>query len=176
MKLFKKHVITGCESDGLRGVPYLTRWRLIETSLGAIYLHKFHRSDGKDLHDHPWAFASIILWRGYIEETPDGAQEVWEGSVAEGEAMLARNERWQYAGYGVGDSMLLVRPGRNRNRKRVWPATILFRRAKHIHRVELIDEKPAWTLIIRGPYVRTWGFWVDGIWESFKDYFVRRGC
>lgn len=45
-----------------------------------------------------------------------------------------------------------------------------------IEQRRLIDEKPAWTLIIRGPYVRTWGFWSDRGWESFKDYFVRRGC
>lgn len=160
MKLYKKVVITGCESDGLRGVPYLTRWRLIESRFGAVYLHKFHRSDGKDLHDHPWAFASLILWRGYIEETV---------------CLECQGDGW-FVHWAYGQATCERCGGNGRVRSKAWPATILFRRPAHTHRVELIDEKPAWTLIVRGPYVRTWGFWVDGAWESFKDYFARRGC
>jgi hypothetical protein len=48
--------------------------------------------------------------------------------------------------------------------------SIIFRRATAIHRVELIDNQPAWTLFITGPKVREWGFhcpkgWVH--WEIF---------
>lgn len=48
---------------------YLTRWRLVQTPLFALYLH---RMDGPDprptLHDHPWPFVSFILRGGYWED------------------------------------------------------------------------------------------------------------
>ena len=37
---------------------------------GQVLLHKICMSDGdRELHDHPWNFTSIILWRGYVEQT-----------------------------------------------------------------------------------------------------------
>jgi len=56
--------------------PYLTRYYMLghRTSKYALMLHRFHRSDlDRDLHDHPWAFWSLILMGGYWEVTPDGA-------------------------------------------------------------------------------------------------------
>lgn len=35
--------------------------------------------------------------------------------------------------------------------------SVLFRRAEHIHRLEM--EGPMWTLVLRGPERRVWGFW-----------------
>jgi len=53
---------------------YLTRWRLIQTPLFGIYLH---RMDGPDprptLHDHPWPFISFVLRGGYLERRIYGA-------------------------------------------------------------------------------------------------------
>ena len=47
---------------------YLTRWRLVQTPLFAIYLHRFDGPDPRPtLHDHPWPFASIVLAGGYDE-------------------------------------------------------------------------------------------------------------
>jgi hypothetical protein len=47
---------------------YLTRWRIVQTPLFGVYLH---RMDGPDprptLHDHPWNFVSFVLRGGYIE-------------------------------------------------------------------------------------------------------------
>src|ERR1700721_599838 len=71
MKLLHKKTIMGCEARGGGNSPYLTRITLIETRRFSIYLHWFHRSDADDLHDHPWDFTSMILWRGYAEETPE---------------------------------------------------------------------------------------------------------
>lgn len=65
----KKLIIHGCEARGDADQPYLTRWILLKREKWAIYFHKFHRSDAEDLHDHPWSFISIILWRGYNEVT-----------------------------------------------------------------------------------------------------------
>lgn len=51
---------------------YLIRIRLIQTPWFGIYLHRFDGPDPRaTLHDHPWAFLSIILRGGYIERRLD---------------------------------------------------------------------------------------------------------
>jgi hypothetical protein len=42
------------------------------------------------------------------------------------------------------------------------------------HRIELVEGRPAWTLLITGPAVRSWGFWCDRgarfvHWKKFTD-------
>lgn len=178
MKLLSKRTIKGCDARGDGDSPYLTRWTLLECRWFAIYLHKFHRSDADEHHDHPWAFCSLILWRGYLEETActkcgGTGWEVFYTSPPERDTCPACD-------------------GINRIRtKRAWPGMVLFRRAKHRHRVQLIRgwraasaypgggcyvPLPAWTLIIRGPYVREWGFFTKQGWQHWKHYFVQNGC
>lgn len=53
--------------------------------------------------------------------------------------------------------------------RRVRPWTFIFRRAEHVHRVELIDGRPAWTLLFVGRARRVWGFWQDdGTWLDWR--------
>lgn len=66
----RKKIIYGCDSRGDAQSPYLTRWTLLDLPFLSVCLHRFHRSDADEMHDHPWPFWSVILWRGYIEETP----------------------------------------------------------------------------------------------------------
>lgn len=42
--------------------------------------------------------------------------------------------------------------------RRRWPGSLAIRFANDRHRVVLVDDKPAWTLVLTGPIVRTWGF------------------
>ena len=54
-----------------------TRWQRlavwISMRLPNIYLHKFLRSDDdRALHDHPWAWASLLLRGSYVEHTIAG--------------------------------------------------------------------------------------------------------
>jgi len=64
--LFPKREIVNCF-----GQKYLTRRYLFRSTRLSIFLHTFHRSDeDRALHDHPWAFMTIPLWRGYWEHTP----------------------------------------------------------------------------------------------------------
>lgn len=85
----EKLIIRGCDGRGDGELPYLTRWVLIRKRKFALYFHKFHRSDAEDLHDHPWSFISIILWRGYYEQTfkKNGdccgyeIKKIWPGSI-----------------------------------------------------------------------------------------------
>jgi hypothetical protein len=51
-----------------------TRWQRLAVWLSRclpnVYLHKFLRSDDdRALHDHPWAWASLMLHGSYIEHT-----------------------------------------------------------------------------------------------------------
>lgn len=47
---------------------YIRRWRIIQTPLFGVFLHKIMLPDAdRDLHDHPWNFRSIILLGGYGE-------------------------------------------------------------------------------------------------------------
>lgn len=75
--IFHKTVIRN-----LAGEPYLVRWRLFQTPLFAVYLHRILRSDDdRALHDHPWAFVSLILLGGYFEHTPGGCRWRRPGSI-----------------------------------------------------------------------------------------------
>lgn len=35
-----------------------------------VFIHKFHKSDPDDVHDHPWPYATLILKGGYYEYVP----------------------------------------------------------------------------------------------------------
>jgi hypothetical protein len=49
------------------GITYLERWG-IECRFGGVFLHKMLAADpGKDSHDHPWWFCSMVLRGGYLE-------------------------------------------------------------------------------------------------------------
>lgn len=54
--------------------------------LGAVsvLVHKFESSDDTSLglHDHPWSFLTIVLWRGYDELRPESVVRRRPGSIA----------------------------------------------------------------------------------------------
>ena len=51
-----------------------------------VFLHKFHKGDPGDVHDHPWPYFTLILAGGYYEYTPNfkngqmvGETKHWRG-------------------------------------------------------------------------------------------------
>lgn len=144
---FPSKKIYGCDGRGDANDLYMTRYTLLEWgNKFQICIHVFHRSDADDLHDHPWNFVTIPLWRGYMEEVP----------------IL------QKFGY--------TKPTKTRVRTRIYPLIPYFREATHRHRVILRNNKRAVTLVFMGPYIRRWGFWVDDQWVYWKRYFKEKGC
>lgn len=137
---------------------YLRRWFLYPRNKdfgknkgkGRLYLHKFYRGDEcPHLHDHPWPFTSVILTRGYWEETP-------YDSLAPGNPATPLD--WAY-------------------RDRVWfkrrfyrPLSLLRRPATWKHRVILKDRNPVWTIVHTGPKERSWGFWIGDKLCNWRDY------
>lgn len=45
-----------------------------------------------------------------------------------------------------------------------------FRSSTYVHRLLLNNNKSVWTLFIRGPKVRSWGFWCRRTWIHWSDY------
>jgi len=150
--MIKRSIIYGCEALGNAKDKYLTRYLFPRIVGIRMMLHVFHRSDVGDMHDHPWPFVTIILWRGYIEETP--IYRTWQRE-------------------DVGFTVARVD---GRKRKRVWPGMILHRPADWVHRVELVNGNPAVTLVFTGKRIREWGFWTSKGFEVFRSYFDRMGC
>jgi hypothetical protein len=82
-------VINGCAQP----TPMLVRYRLLDTPWGSLNVHHFLRGDeDRELHDHPFAFATLILKGGYLEELPYPRMRVirWPGSI------LFRPAKWTH--------------------------------------------------------------------------------
>lgn len=155
-RCFNKRVIVNCDH-----IPYLSRWYLIRNSIVGVFLHCFHRSDEeRALHDHPWSFFVIILWRGYWEHYEVKVPCIF--CLGKGHNFFVENIRCsQCKGRGWK-----WRP----RKKRKWPGMMMYRPALWKHRVELIDGKPSWSLFIRFRKIRDWGFHTKDGWIQWNKW------
>lgn len=111
----RRRVIWSCTAA--RG-PLVTRYFLLQTARLGIYLHRLHVSDeDRALHDHPWAFVSILLSGGYWEHVPaaggdpTATRRYWRRRFS----VLYRPARWAHR-------LELVRP--------TWTLVVRFRRER----------------------------------------------
>lgn len=86
-RLDRKRIIMDRQSNE----PLLTRYYLFLKDRNKfpfnIFLHKFHKSDPDDVHDHPWPYTTLILKGGYYEWIPEfnsksekiGEKRMWRG-------------------------------------------------------------------------------------------------
>lgn len=51
---------------------------------------------------------------------------------------------------------------------------VRYRPATHQHTV-FPDEGGAWTVVVTGPKIRSWGFWVNGKFIKMNKYFLKYG-
>ena len=69
-KLGRKRIIMDRQCDE----PLLTRYYLFLKDRKwfpfNIFVHKFHKGDPGDVHDHPWPYFTLILAGGYYEWVP----------------------------------------------------------------------------------------------------------
>jgi hypothetical protein len=141
------------------GQVYLSRWGLAHDRVGGILLHRMEAPDpGTDLHDHPWWFASLILWGGYDEERADTREApllAWIGERAGSPDACRR---------GVLE-------------ERRW-GSVKVMRLDHCHRVVRLRRATSWSLVVKGPRRRPWGFYLPGeggyMSERRYDATVRR--
>jgi hypothetical protein len=162
---FRKFIIFGCESRGDKDSAYMTRYVFPRIGPLRATIHVFHRSDADEHHDHPWDFLSIILWRGYIEET---ACKDCSG--------YGYHITCEPYGGPLCQEMCEHCDGAGTFGKRVYPGMVLFRRAEHRHRVVLVDGKKAVTLCLMFKRRREWGFFTKQGWQEAMAYFKERGC
>ncbi len=145
-RLFEKKEIQNCAHD-----IYLHRWYIFRSDGLAMFIHKFVRSDeDRFLHDHPWNFLVIPLWGGYIEHS--------DRRLSNNEAC---DEMFGWATSPESFAELQFRLSRRiAIKKRIWPIiSSRYRDTKYRHRVELIKERPSWSIFFRFKKTREWGFW-----------------
>jgi hypothetical protein len=99
----KKTIITRGD-----GKPYLVRYTLFTCKWFSVKVHNILSSDDVCLHDHPWAFISIILKGGYEEQSRP-------------------TDPWAAMALDAGDVVS----------KRYGPGTVLYRKAQWAHRLVL---------------------------------------
>ena len=130
------------DGDG-RCATYLVRWTLLKLWGGiGLYLHHFVGDDWSlDLHDHPKRFISVGLKGSYREATPTPATSCDAAALLTGVTWRTYRAPWV----------------------RTFPA-------EHIHRIELIDGRPCWTLVLVLRTVRPWGFWHQRRWIQWRTY------
>lgn len=137
------------------GVRYLVRWNLFglgkDSSFFSIKIHNILVSDDACMHDHPWAFLSIILKGGYKETT-----------------VLKNIDRdYHISDYDVKSCMHTIS-------KQFKAGNILYRPPHWIHKLEI--DKPAWTLVFTFMKVKKWGFFTQKGWIPWNKYSKEKDC
>ena len=74
--------------------------------------------------------------------------------------------------FGEYDNHEILYGGVHR-RRRLVEGDVIFRRARHVHRVELVSDT-ALTLFITGPKIRSWGFHCPGGWVHWSAFTADR--
>lgn len=54
------------------------------------------------------------------------------------------------------------------------PGTLLYRSALHTHRISELLAPECWTLVLRGPYERSWGFHTEQGWIWWETFIAGR--
>jgi hypothetical protein len=116
----------------------------------AVRVHKILRSDaGRDFHNHPWNFVSIVLENKYIEVTP----------------------AYDSNGFYMGE----VRTYRTKGSFAYRKSGFFHRIECFKYGPNNPYEIPVWTLFISGPEIRTWAFMTNPsnivpFYEYFKTF------
>lgn len=132
------------------GRVYLDRWGLGHDRIGRVFLHKMSAPDpGRDLHDHPWWFVSLVLWGGYTEERADTRTAPHLARIAEL--------------YGSPS----CRRGVVRRRRLLSVKAMAL---GECHTITELQRSTCWTLVLGGPRRRTWGFYLPHGWVSEAEY------
>lgn len=58
--------------------------------------------------------------------------------------------------------------------ERMTAGKLAYREAKHQHTVQ-VDKGGCWSILLTGPKVRRWGFWVGKKWKKANKYFLEHG-
>jgi hypothetical protein len=99
---------------------------------------------GRDLHDHPYAFFSLILKGGYVEERTDSrfASDIALLNISAPRGREVTRRRWTLKKFNLHEA----------------------------HRIVRLHKSPTWTVVFRGARKQDWGFYTPNGWVSDADY------
>lgn len=153
---------------GGRENPYLRRWWMIPRNpLFNVYLHQFLRDDDdRALHDHPWAWWSLVLDGAYVEHT------IAAGGIHYVHLRGVGSVKWSGPRRAHRVSLLPQDARVETRGSELWLVS------------EMNARRPCWTLFLTGPRVREWGFHCPHAgWVHWRDFVasndrgsVGRGC
>lgn len=130
---------------------YMHRW-ILRTPWGTLRIHHILKSDeGRDFHDHPFSFTSLILRGGYLEHRP-GCSCVMGECGSTPQTCAAPNCK-------VGIHC-----------REYFAPALVRRRGEDLHRLELARGSSAWTFVITSRYFRNWGFMTPTGWVPYQEY------
>jgi len=154
---------------GPRANPQTIRWHLLVVRGGwQLSLHKWLRSDDdRAPHDHKADNLSVILsHQGFVEVVRhyfNGSGIIVPGTDYPPSWLVRRGWQLQADGRWFKDREHFRKPWR-----------FYFRKAETPHRIELIDGRPVWTLWLRWPARRRWGYWCPKGWRDADEYNTNR--
>jgi hypothetical protein len=165
----KKKIITRFDNK-----PYLIRWTLFNLGFISCKVHKIILSDDSCLHDHPWAFISIILRGGYVEERVVKWTDFdYNRSIISEPGMkVTKVTIDSYKNFLVdsdNNKLGLI------EKKIYGVGSIIYRKAKDTHRLEVYSQ-PAWTLVFTFKKTRMWGFFTNLGWLPWFKYNQENSC
>lgn len=141
------------------GRPFLRRIGFDGWRQAGLFIHRLDLPDpGRDLHDHPWAFVSLVLRGGY--------SEVWCSDVRTVPA-------WEQALAGERSMNDVPSSTWGTRRWRRWSIHAMPLGVAH----RIVDVEPGTvTLVLRGRKARVWGFYQPDGWvpQDRYDYRTRR--
>lgn len=155
--------------DEIIGEHGMRRWWILPRNrLFNVYLHQHRGDDARLLHDHPAWNVSIRLAGQLVEYTPTPASALglavnylpdqlrFECEHPDIEAVVPMGDSpyRQFVLFYRGEALVEPR----------LVGRLTFRPAWAAHRLELVEGRPAWTLWIRGPNRRAWGFYTPTGW------------
>ena len=174
LRKIRKHVdVRWGERLGREECPYLRRWALL-LGVCSLRVHHFLSSDDdRHFHDHPWWFVTLVLRGGYTDVSPC---PVCEGLGFDKEQRNKLLTQFDKSGVLVNETITWCQTcdGTGDKEDHLGPGSIRYRPALHRHTVRT-DPGGVWTLIITGPALRQWGFWVNGRFRKANRYFFDHG-
>lgn len=147
--------------------PYMKRW-VLNFGKFAIRLHHWIGSDDpRNFHDHAWDFYTFVLKGGYTDVTEC---EACNGTGLFGGRTPAECTEAGWTLLPVCFTCI----GWGKREEHLKAGSLTYRPAHHKHTVQT-DPSGAWTILVNGPHIRKWGFWVNGEFMKVRQYFHKFG-
>lgn len=146
------------EPDEIIGRHKMRRWWILPHNRWFnAYLHNTFKSDERLLHDHPCRNVSCRLCGNLMESVPRWPTPEERSTIGSVSRCEERGGGWVWFDVG-GEPLVETRPVRR----------FTFRRATQAHRL-IVPAAGAWTLWIRGPNRRQWGFFTPRGWLPRRE-------